>query len=177
MLNVSHTTDHLGGHFDTPTFTLWINLFAHSLKSRLLWKSRIGHSMPTYSATGWWSKWEIIKYIVLFYRDIEPFCWKMKMLVPSFLWPKLLPILRQSLSYRSRLWLWWTGMSLLLKLVTVFEGDGTLLTGLETAYMRWAIGRRDRTAIIDRSQCRVEEMSFREAVSNREAQATLVQTQ
>ena len=38
------------------------------------------------------------------------------------------------------------------------------------------IGRRDRTAIIDRSRCRVEETSFREAVSNREAQPTLVPT-
>ena len=38
------------------------------------------------------------------------------------------------------------------------------------------IGRRDRNVIIDCSQCRVEETSFREAVSNGEAQPTLVPT-
>ena len=38
------------------------------------------------------------------------------------------------------------------------------------------IGRRDHTAIIDRSRCRVEETNFLEAVSDREAQPILVQT-
>ena len=38
------------------------------------------------------------------------------------------------------------------------------------------IGRHDRTAIIDRSQYRMEETSFREAVSDKEAQPTLIQT-
>lgn len=36
----SHTIDHVGGCFDTPTlnefFTLWISLFSHSPKTRLL---------------------------------------------------------------------------------------------------------------------------------------------
>jgi hypothetical protein len=36
------------------------------------------------------------------------------------------------------------------------------------------IGRRDRTAIIDRSRCRVKEKSFLEAVSHGEAQLPLV---
>ena len=39
------------------------------------------------------------------------------------------------------------------------------------------IGGRDRTATIDRSQCRVQETSFQEAVSNGEAQPTLIPTQ
>ena len=38
------------------------------------------------------------------------------------------------------------------------------------------IGRRDRTSIIDRSRYRMEETSFREAVSDGEAQAALVRT-
>ena len=38
------------------------------------------------------------------------------------------------------------------------------------------IGRHDHTATTDRSRYRVEEMSFREAVSDGEAQPTLVQT-
>ena len=38
------------------------------------------------------------------------------------------------------------------------------------------IGRRDRTAVIDRSHCRVKETSFREVVSHGEAQRALAQT-
>ena len=38
------------------------------------------------------------------------------------------------------------------------------------------IDMRDRTAIIDRFRCRVEETSFREAMSDGEAQPTIVQT-
>ena len=39
------------------------------------------------------------------------------------------------------------------------------------------IGRRDHTTVIDHFRCHVEETSFREAVSNGEAQPTLVPTQ
>lgn len=73
----SHTIDHVGSHFDTPTLndfiTLWISLFSHSPKTRLLWKSRTGRSMSSYSATRWWSKWEVIKHVMLSFGDIEPF--------------------------------------------------------------------------------------------------------
>ena len=44
-------------------------------------------------------------------------------------------------------------------------------------FTRKLIGRRGCTAIIDCFQCCVEETNFREAVSNREAQPTPVQTQ
>ena len=57
----SHTIDNVGGHFKTPVLTdftsWWISLFSHSPKTRLLWKTRTGRSMMTYSSTRWWSKY------------------------------------------------------------------------------------------------------------------------
>ena len=56
----SHTIDHVGEKFNTPTLgefiTLWITLFSHSPKCRMLWRSRTGQSMASYSKTRWWSK-------------------------------------------------------------------------------------------------------------------------
>ena len=89
----SHTIDHVGSHFDTPTLndfiTLWISLFSHSPKTRLLWKSRTGHSMSSYSATRWWSKWEVIKHVMLSFGDIESFLLENEDVGPT-LRPKLL---------------------------------------------------------------------------------------
>ncbi len=73
----SHTIDHVGSKFKTPVLTdftsWWISLFSHSPKCRLLWKTRTGRSMKSYSSTRWWSKWEVMKQILLFFGDIEPF--------------------------------------------------------------------------------------------------------
>ena len=73
----AHTLDHVGEKFVTPTLSefihSWILLFSHSPKTRLLWKSQVGRSMITYSATRWWSKWEVVKMVMLFFGDIEPF--------------------------------------------------------------------------------------------------------
>ena len=73
----SHTIDHVGSHFNTPTLSefisLWISLFSHSPKTHLLWKSRTGQSMSRYSATRWWSKWEVVKQVMVYFGDIEPF--------------------------------------------------------------------------------------------------------
>lgn len=48
----SHTIDHVGGYFKTPVLTdftsLWISLFSHSPKTRLLWKTRTDRSMKSY---------------------------------------------------------------------------------------------------------------------------------
>ena len=72
-----HTIDRIGSHFNTPTLTefisLWISLFSHSLKIRLLWKSRAGRSMSRYSATRWWSKWKVVKQAMVYFGDIKPF--------------------------------------------------------------------------------------------------------
>jgi hypothetical protein len=56
----SHTIDHVGSKFITPLLsefmTSWINLFSHSPKAKLAWKSRNGRTMQSYSATRWWRK-------------------------------------------------------------------------------------------------------------------------
>ena len=63
----SHTIDLVGGKFNTPTvdeFTkLWTALFSRSPKARLAWKTFCGRSVPTYSETRWWSRWEVMKSI------------------------------------------------------------------------------------------------------------------
>ena len=61
----SHTFDHVGAKFNTPTLTKvmkhWILLFAHSPRAKLMWIDLTGRSPKTYSSTRWWSKWECIK--------------------------------------------------------------------------------------------------------------------
>lgn len=73
----SHTIDHVGEHFHTPQLSeyvsLWLSLFSHSPKTRLLWKEQTGKSMASFSATRWWSKWEVIHQILLQYGDVELF--------------------------------------------------------------------------------------------------------
>ena len=60
----SHTLDRVGEHFNTPVLnefiSLWISMFSHSPKARLSWREQTGTSMKSYSATRWWSKWEVI---------------------------------------------------------------------------------------------------------------------
>ena len=97
----SHTLDHVGGHFNTPILSefvsMWINLFSHSPKTKLLWKSATGYSMASYSSTRWWSKWEVIKQLMLFFGDIESFLSSNSDIAPS-LRPKLLTMLSDPLT-------------------------------------------------------------------------------
>lgn len=71
----SHTIDHVGGYFKTPVLTdftsLWISLFSHSPKTRLLWNTRTNRSMKSYSSTRWWSEWEVMKQMFLYFGDIQ----------------------------------------------------------------------------------------------------------
>ncbi len=73
----SHTLDLVGDKFKTPLLasfcSYWISLFAHSPKSKMLWKNQTGKSVASYSKTRWWSKWEILHQIMLQFGDIEPF--------------------------------------------------------------------------------------------------------
>ena len=59
---MSHTLDHVGDHFKLLTLTkfmkYWEALFKNSPKARLLWRTRTGISIASYSPTRWWSKWE-----------------------------------------------------------------------------------------------------------------------
>ena len=97
-----HTIDNVGGHFKTPILTdftsWWISLFSHSPKTRLLWKTRTVRSMMTYSSTRWWSKWEVMKQMLLYFGDIAPFLNENDDIGPA-LRPKLLDVLSNPQKY------------------------------------------------------------------------------
>ena len=99
----SHTLDHVGEHFRTPTLnefvTNWLTLFAHSPKARLAWRSRTGKSVRTYSKTRWWSQWEVIEQMLVMFGDILPFLEDNSDLGPATR-TKMLAILQKQLSWR-----------------------------------------------------------------------------
>ena len=59
----SHTLDNVGNHLVIPTLVefgiLWIRMFRHSCKAKLLWKDVTGQTPRSYSETRWWSKWGV----------------------------------------------------------------------------------------------------------------------
>ena len=73
----SHTLDLVGSKFVTPCLSSfmvwWVSLFSHSPKAMLLWKERTGLSYQGYSATRWWSKYEVMKQLIDLFGDVEPF--------------------------------------------------------------------------------------------------------
>ena len=73
----SHTLDRVGEHFAIPVLndfiTAWISMFSHSPKTRLCWREHTGSSMKSYSATRWWSKWEVLHQLMIQFGDVEPF--------------------------------------------------------------------------------------------------------
>ena len=73
----SHTLDCVGEHFCTPNLTefvsAWISLFAHSPKTRLMWREQTGRSMATFSPTRWWSRWEVMDQLLTQFGDVLPF--------------------------------------------------------------------------------------------------------
>jgi len=73
----SHTSDRVGETFNVPTLhdfmTYWIRLFAHSPKAKLIWSQQTGINIQGYSATHWWSKWEVIIQILELFDDVEFF--------------------------------------------------------------------------------------------------------
>ena len=73
----SHTIDRVGEHFSTPNLsefiTSWVSLFSHSPKTRILWRDQTGKAMATYSATRWWSRWEVIEQVSVQFGDVFPF--------------------------------------------------------------------------------------------------------
>ena len=83
----SHTTDNVGKHFEfrvLDRFTqLWVAMFSHSAAVRLAWKARTGTAMKTFSATRWWSKWEVMKQVLEYFGDVEPFLRENNHLVPA----------------------------------------------------------------------------------------------
>ena len=51
----------------------WIGLFSRSPKSRLLWRTQTGPPAPSYSATRWWSQFEVIHQVFTAFGDVEKF--------------------------------------------------------------------------------------------------------
>ena len=92
----SHTIDRVGEHFNIPTLTefvtSWLSLFSYSVKAKFLWKQKTGQTLASYSATRWWSKWELMKQIMVQFGDIEPFLAENTDMGPSSR-PRLLAIL------------------------------------------------------------------------------------
>ena len=52
---------------------LLVSLFAHSPKVHMLWKDHMSLSMPSYSPTRWWSRWEVYKQLMVQFGDLEEF--------------------------------------------------------------------------------------------------------
>ena len=73
----SHTLDHVGEHFNTPALDVfmkvWISMFSSSPKTKLAWTTKTGLSIPSYSVTRWWSKWEVMKFLHDSFGDVESF--------------------------------------------------------------------------------------------------------
>ena len=73
----SHTLDHVGEKLQTPLLDefakSWINMFSRSPKSKLAWKSQTGLSVPSYSCTRWWSKWEMLRQAHDSFGDVRTF--------------------------------------------------------------------------------------------------------
>ena len=76
---LSHLLDLVGDKFQVPTLnhfmTLFISLFSHSPRAKALWKNKTGRSMASYSATRWWSRWELYQQLLVQFGDVQPF-WK-----------------------------------------------------------------------------------------------------
>ena len=73
----SHTLDHVGEKFNTPTLntfsTLWISLFSRSHKAKAQWREQTGRSMATFSKTRWWSRWKVLHQLLQQFGDVQPF--------------------------------------------------------------------------------------------------------
>ena len=72
----SHTLDHVGERMNTPilhNFCKAIGLFSRSPKSCLLWRTQTGLPAPSYSATRWWSQFEVIHQVFTAFGDVEKY--------------------------------------------------------------------------------------------------------
>ena len=96
---MSHTIDHVGDKFLTPVLddfvTAWVQMFSHSLKSRLLWSNRVGFSGRMLCKTRWWSTWEVSDQLLQVFGDTEPFLVQNDDLAPQTR-QKMLSILQDS---------------------------------------------------------------------------------
>jgi len=84
----SHMIDQVGNLFNTTTLnefmSAWIGMFSHSFKARALWKERADSSVKSYSATRWWSKWEVMRQLMLYFGDLRPFIEENEDITPAY---------------------------------------------------------------------------------------------
>ena len=120
-----------GRKFNTPVLDqfakLWIGLFSRNPKAKLVWREKTGLPIPTYSPTRWWSKWEVLKALLLSFGDVESF-FKDCDLPPSRL--KLLEILEDPANCRKlhiELAATVDAGEPFVKATYVLEGDGPLV--------------------------------------------------
>ena len=73
----NHTLDLVGKNMKTPVldkfFKSWVQLFSHSPKPRLIWRMQTGLSVPSYSPTRWWSRFEVINHLFKAFGDVATF--------------------------------------------------------------------------------------------------------
>ena len=73
----SYTLDNVGNHFQIPALrefsNLWIRMFSHSHKAKLLWQEQTGRKPKSYSETPWWSKWEVYQQLLVQLDDVRGF--------------------------------------------------------------------------------------------------------
>ena len=73
----SHTANNAGRRFEFPALDefghLWVQLFSHSHKAKLMWKQRTDTSVKSFSQTRWWSLWEVYHQLFLYFGDVQPF--------------------------------------------------------------------------------------------------------
>lgn len=83
----SHTINNVGKHFEfcvLDTFAqYWCSMFTHSAAARLTWKDRNGLAMQSYSPNRWWSKFEVLKQVMEYFADVEPFLRENEQLAPA----------------------------------------------------------------------------------------------
>ena len=83
----SHTIDNVGNHFEFQVldifFRYWIGMFYHSYNARLLWRGKTGQSIQTYNETRWWSKWEVLNQVLIYFGFVEPFRRENEEICPS----------------------------------------------------------------------------------------------
>ena len=127
----SHTLDHVGEKMCTPNLDKfirsWIQMFSHSPKTRLAWTSQTGLSPPSYSATRWWSKFEVMHKVHDAFGDVVTFLDKDDL--PPATSGKLLAILNDAAKCRKlKMELAMTVDSMLpfVKATYELEGDGLL---------------------------------------------------
>lgn len=74
---LSHTIDLVGKNMKTPFldkfFKSWVQLFSHSPKARLIWRTQTGLPVPSYSPTRWWSRFEVVHHLFRSFGDVNTF--------------------------------------------------------------------------------------------------------